>query len=442
MSATIAGFALPVVLIALLIARQYIVVIIGVATFAAYYFWGDGELMNVIYDMWDASNREVLLSVPLYILAGAIMSQGSIAERLINLMRALMRPVPGGLAVAALLACGIFAAISGSSIVTLLAVGSIMYPALIAAGYQRTFSIGMLCAGGTLGIIIPPSIPLILYGIMTQASIADLFIAGIGPGLVLLGVFIIYSMAVNWTRDRGQWWSANEILSSFIQSIGALLTPVIILGGIYSGYFTPTESAAVAVLTAILVESLVHKHGFMYLVRGDIKNFNGSISEMGRLIWRTVGETSTMMGSLFPILALALSLNVFLTYQQVPNQLVEWLTGYIDSKFMFILLVNLFLLVVGCFLDSGSAILILSPLLPPMAQSYGMDLVHFGIMMTVNLEIGYLTPPMGLNIIVAMGAFREDFVTIIKGVWPFLILMIIVLWIVAFYPPLSLFLIK
>ncbi len=442
MSATIAGFALPVVLIALLIARQNIVVIIGVATFAAYYFWGDGELMNVIYDMWDASNREVLLSVPLYILAGAIMSQGSIAERLINLMRALMRPVPGGLAVAALLACGIFAAISGSSIVTLLAVGSIMYPALIAAGYQRTFSIGMLCAGGTLGIIIPPSIPLILYGIMTQASIADLFIAGIGPGLVLLGVFIIYSMAVNWTRDRGQWWSANEILSSFIQSIGALLTPVIILGGIYSGYFTPTESAAVAVLTAILVESLVHKHGFMYLVRGDIKKFNGSISEMGRLIWRTVGETSTMMGSLFPILALALSLNVFLTYQQVPNQLVEWLTGYIDSKFMFILLVNLFLLVVGCFLDSGSAILILSPLLPPMAQSYGMDLVHFGIMMTVNLEIGYLTPPMGLNIIVAMGAFREDFVTIIKGVWPFLILMIIVLWIVAFYPPLSLFLIK
>ncbi len=442
MSATIAGFALPVVLIALLIARQNIVVIIGVATFAAYYFWGDGELMNVIYDMWDASNREVLLSVPLYILAGAIMSQGSIAERLINLMRALMRPVPGGLAVAALLACGIFAAISGSSIVTLLAVGSIMYPALIAAGYQRTFSIGMLCAGGTLGIIIPPSIPLILYGIMTQASIADLFIAGIGPGLVLLGVFIIYSMAVNWTRDRGQWWSANEILSSFIQSIGALLTPVIILGGIYSGYFTPTESAAVAVLTAILVESLVHKHGFMYLVRGDIKKFNGSISEMGRLIWRTVGETSTMMGSLFPILALALSLNVFLTYQQVPNQLVEWLTGDIDSKFMFILLVNLFLLVVGCFLDSGSAILILSPLLPPMAQSYGMDLVHFGIMMTVNLEIGYLTPPMGLNIIVAMGAFREDFVTIIKGVWPFLILMIIVLWIVAFYPPLSLFLIK
>jgi len=442
MSATIAGFALPVVLIALLIARQNIVVILGVATFAAYYFWGGGELMNVVYDMWDASNREVLLSVPLYILAGAIMSQGSIAARLIDLMRALMRPVPGGLSVAALLACGIFAAISGSSIVTLLAVGSIMYPALIAAGYQRTFSIGMLCAGGTLGIIIPPSIPLILYGIMTQASIADLFIAGVGPGLTLLGVFIIYSMFVNWTRDRGTWWSLHELGTSFIRSIGALLTPVVILGGIYSGYFTPTESAAVAVLTAIFVETFVHKNGFMRLVRGDIRGFNASVSDMGRLIWRTVGETSTMMGSLFPILAIALSLNVFLTYQQVPNHIVEWLTTYIDSKVMFILLVNLFLLVVGCFLDSGSAILILSPLLPPMAQSYGIDLVHFGIIMTVNLEIGYLTPPMGLNLIVAMGAFREDFVTIIKGVWPFVLLMLAVLVVVSFYPPLSLFLIK
>jgi C4-dicarboxylate transporter DctM subunit len=438
----VAGFALPVVLIALLILRQNIIVILGVATFAAYYFWGGGEVMNVVYDMWEASNRDVLLSVPLYILAGALMSQGSIAARLINLMTALMKPVPGGLAVASLLACGVFAAISGSSIVTLLAVGSIMYPAMIKAGYARTFSIGMLCAGGTLGIIIPPSIPLILYGIMTQASIADLFIAGVGPGLMLLGVFIGYSIIVNWNRDRGQWWSLKEITSAFVNALGALLTPVVILGGIYSGYFTPTESAAVAVLTAILVEALVHKHGFTNVARGQWNALGKTMSDMGALIWRTVGETSTMMGGLFPILAIALSLNVFLTYEQVPNQIVEWLTAYIDSKVTFLLLVNLFLLVVGCFLDAGSAILILSPLLPPMAQSYGIDLVHFGIMMTVNLEIGYLTPPMGLNLIVAMGAFKEDFVTICKGVLPFIALMIIVLMIIAFYPPLSLFLIQ
>ena len=438
----VAGFALPIVLIGLLFLRQNIVVLLGVATFAAYYFWGGGEIMNVVYDMWDASNREVLLSVPLYILAGSIMSQGSIAERLINLMKALMKPIPGGLALSSLMACGIFAAISGSSIVTLLAVGSIMYPALIKAGYDRKFAIGMLCAGGTLGIIIPPSIPLILYGIMTQASIADLFIAGIGPGLTLLGAFMLYSLVLNWNRDRGGWWSLTEIWSALKDSIWSLLTPFVILGGIYSGYFTPTESAAVAVLTAVLVEVLAHKHGFMQLVRGNFGGFKHTCSDMGKLIWRVVGETSTMMGSLFPILAVALSLNVFMTYQQIPNQIVEWLTGYIDSKFMFLILVNLLLLVVGCFLDSGSAILILSPLLPPMAQTYGIDLVHFGIIMNVNLEIGYLTPPMGINLIVAMGAFKEEFLTIVRGVIPFILIMLVILWVISVYPPLSLFMIK
>jgi C4-dicarboxylate transporter DctM subunit len=392
--------------------------------------------------MWDASNREVLLSVPLYILAGAIMSQGSIAERLINLMKALMRPIPGGLALASLLACGIFAAISGSSIVTLLAVGSIMYPALLKAGYDRKFAIGMLCAGGTLGIIIPPSIPLILYGIMTQASIADLFIAGIGPGILLLGAFMLYALILNWRRDRGGLWSLREIGRALVDSVWALLTPVVILGGIYSGYFTPTESAAVAVLTAILVETLAHRHGLVHLMRGDMAGLGQTWRDMGHLVWRVVGETSTMMGGLFPLLALALSLNVFMTYEQVPNQLVEWLTTFIDSKVMFLILVNLFLLVVGCFLDSGSAILILSPLLPPMAQTYGIDLVHFGIIMNVNLEIGYLTPPMGINLIVAMGAFKEEFLTIVRGVLPFIGIMLVCLWIISLFPQISLFMIQ
>ncbi|MDX2222956.1 MAG: TRAP transporter large permease [Rhodospirillaceae bacterium] len=437
----VAGVALPFVLAALIILRQNIIVLLGVATFAAYYFWGGGEVMNVVYDMWDASNREVLLSVPLYILAGAIMSQGSIAERLINLMKALMRPIPGGLALASLLACGIFAAISGSSIVTLLAVGSIMYPALLKAGYDRKFAIGMLCAGGTLGIIIPPSIPLILYGIMTQASIADLFIAGIGPGLMLLGAFMLYSLIVNWHRDRGGMWSPREIVQAAKDSIWALMTPFVILGGIYSGYFTPTESAAVAVLTAILVETLAHRHGFVHLMRGNMAGLGQTWRDMGNLVWRVVGETSTMMGGLFPVLALALSLNVFMTYEQVPNQLVEWLTGFIDSKVMFLILVNLFLLVVGCFLDAGSAILILSPLLPPMAQTYGIDLIHFGIIMNVNLEIGYLTPPMGINLIVAMGAFKEEFLTIVRGVLPFIGIMVVCLWIIAMFPQISLFMI-
>jgi C4-dicarboxylate transporter DctM subunit len=397
--------------------------------------------MNVVYDMWDASNREVLLSIPLYILAGTIMSKGSIASRLIILMRSITAPIPGGLAIAGLLSCGVFAAISGSSAVTLLAVGSIMYPALIQEGYSRPFSIGMLCAGGTLGIIIPPSIPLILYGVMTQASIADLFLAGTGPAILLLCVLSFYAMAINWSK-RGKLWNFREIFINFKGAAFALLTPFVILGGIYSGYFTPTESAAVAVLTALSVEIFAHKNGFIHLVSGKLGALWKTIKDSTVLVWDVVGETSSLMGSLFPILTIALSLNVFMTYEQIPGLIVNAMTSFIDSKLIFLFMTNILLLAVGLFLDIGSAILILSPLLPPMASDYGMDMIHFGIMMIVNLEIGYLTPPMGLNIIIAMGAFRENFLTIVKGVLPFIFLMIICLIIVMFVPKLSLFLIK
>ena len=435
------GILLAIILITLLILRMNIIVILGVATFWAYYFYGGGELMNVVYDMWDASNREVLLSIPLYILAGTIMSKGSIASRLITLMRSITAPIPGGLAIAGLLSCGVFAAISGSSAVTLLAVGSIMYPALIQEGYSRPFSIGMLCAGGTLGIIIPPSIPLILYGVMTQASIADLFLAGTGPAILLLSVLSFYAMAVNWSK-RGKLWNFREIFIHFKGAVFALLTPFVILGGIYSGYFTPTESAAVAVLTALSVEIFAHKNGFMHLATGKLGALWKTIKESTLLVWDVVGETSSLMGSLFPILTIALSLNVFMTYEQIPGLIVNAMTSFIDSKLIFLFMTNILLLAVGLFLDIGSAILILSPLLPPMANDYGMDMIHFGIMMIVNLEIGYLTPPMGLNIIIAMGAFRENFLTIVKGVLPFIFLMIICLIIVMFVPKLSLFLIK
>ena len=435
------GIILAIILITLLILRMNIIVLLGVATFWSYYFYGGGELMNVVYDMWDASNREVLLSIPLYILAGTIMSKGSIAARLIKLMRAITAPVPGGLAIAGLLSCGVFAAISGSSAVTLLAVGSIMYPALIEEGYSRPFSIGMLCAGGTLGIIIPPSIPLILYGVMTQESIADLFLAGTGPAILLLFALSCYAMIINRSR-RGKFWNLSDITLSLKQAIFALLTPFVILGGIYSGYFTPTESAAVAVLTALAVEIFAHKRGLILLVSGKINQLKQTLKESTLLVWNVVGETSSLMGSLFPILTIALSLNVFMTYEQIPALIVEAMTSFIDSKLLFLFMTNIFLLAVGLFLDIGSAILILSPLLPPMASDYGMNMIHFGIMMIVNLEIGYLTPPMGLNIIIAMGAFREDFLTIVKGVLPFILIMIACLIVVMFVPKLSLFLIK
>jgi C4-dicarboxylate transporter, DctM subunit len=421
--AAMTGAGLALLVLALLALRQSLMVVLGCAAAYAYLAWGDGVVANIVLDGWDALNRDVLLSIPLYLLAGNIMAEGAIATRLVRFMRAVTGPVPGGLAIATVLSCAIFAAIVGSSAVTLLAVGSIMYPALLAAGYSRSFSLGIVCAGGTLGIIIPPSIPLILYGVMTNTSIADLFLAGVGPGLLLVGLFAAYSIAVNWQR-RLPSWNLRELRDALSSGAWSLMLPVIILGGIYSGYFTATESAAVALVYALFVEMVIHRELDL------------------RALFRVTGDTTRLLGSLFPVLMMALSLNVFLSYQQVPEQIVGVLSQWLQGPTSFLIVTNLLLLAVGAVMDIGSAILILAPILQPVAQAQGLDPVHFGIMMTVNLEIGYLTPPMGLNLIVAMSAFREDFWVICRAVLPFMLIMLVALVIVATTPQLSLFLLR
>jgi C4-dicarboxylate transporter, DctM subunit len=418
---SVAGLALFAAIAALLTLRQYLVIVLAFVAAFAWYVWGDGRIDNIIVDGWDSLGQEVLLPIPLYMLAGAIMAEGGIAQRLIRVMQAIAGPIPGGLAVATCLSCGLFAAIVGSSTVTLLAIGTIMFPALLKAGYSRSFSLGLICAGATLGIIIPPSIPLILYGVMTQTSIADLFLAGVGPGLLILAMFAAYSIATNW-RLRQNRWDAAELRASLKDGIWALLMPVLILGGIYSGQFTATESAAVAVVYALIVELAIYR-------------------KIGaRQLLSITTDTTKLLGGLFPVLLMALSLNKFLAFQQVPGQAVELLSGVIDSPTSFILITNVLLLFVGCLMDIGSAILILSPILQPLAEAQGMHPVHFGIMMTVNLEIGYLTPPMGLNLIVAMTAFKESFGNVCRAALPFIGIMLIALVIVAFWPALSLFL--
>ena len=419
----IAALCLPLIVLALFALRQNLLVVLGIVTGYAYAVWGGGVLTNIVVDAWDAVNKDILLSIPLYILAGNVMSRGAMAGRLIRVMRAVSAPVPGGLAIAAVMSCALFAAVSGSGTVTLLAVGGVIYPALLAAGYSKSFSIGALCAAGTLGIIIPPSIPLILYGIMTQTSIADLFIAGLGPAAVLLTLMTGYAVISN-LHMPATGWSGAELRAALRAGIWALLMPVLILGGIYSGYFTATESAAVAVVYAIGVETLVYRElGFSDLY--DI-----------------IGQTTRLLGSLFPVLMLALSLNVFLAYQQVPELLVATLGDLVTSRTGFLIGMNVFLLGIGCIMDIGSAILILAPVLQPLAAAQGIDPVHFGIIVVVNLEIGYLTPPLGLNLIVAMTVFREGFWMICRAVLPFVGLMLFGLLIVAFVPELSLFLVR
>ena len=414
---------LVAIVLVLLALRQYIVVVLGAVAAYVYLVWGDGRIDNIVIDGWDALNQDVLLPIPLYMLAGSIMAEGAIAERLIRVMRAVAGPIPGGLAVATCLSCGLFAAIVGSSTVTLLAVGTIMYPALLRGGYSKSFSLGLICAGATLGIIIPPSIPLILYGVMTATSISDLFLAGVGPGLLLLSLFAIYSVARNWRLRSGE-WSVKELTVALREGIWAILMPVIILGGIYSGVFTATESAAIAVVYALIVELAIYR-------KLDLRG-----------LLRVTSETTRLLGGLFPVLMMALALNKFLTFEQIPNQMVALLEQVFATPTGFLLATNALLIVVGCVMDIGSAILILAPILQPVAEAQGMNPVHFGIMMTVNLEIGYLTPPMGLNIIVAMTAFRENFWFICKAVLPFIALMLIGLIVVAAWPPLSLFLLK
>jgi C4-dicarboxylate transporter DctM subunit len=406
-------------IVLLMVLRQPVLVLLGCAALFVYSVWGDGRPEYAVYDVWFAVNQEVLLAIPLFVLAGAIMSKGTIAERIINLMREVTRPIPGGLALAAVLSCAGFAAISGSAAVTLLAVGGIMYKALIEGGYTKSFAIGALCSGGVLGIIIPPSIPLILYGYITQVSIAQLFLAGIGPAMVLVAIFAAYGFILNFKRREGG-WRISGFLYALRRSIFALPIPLIILGGIYGGIFTVTEAAAVAVVVAVFVEVVLHRD----LSMTDLKGV-------------TV-ESSKLLGSLYPVLAFAFALNVFLTAEGVPQSLVAQLNGVIDGKVEFMLMANALLLVVGMVIDVGSATLVLAPLLQPLAEAQGIDPVHFGIVMIVNLGIGYLTPPLGLNLIVAMAAFKEGFWTVTKAVLPFIGLMFAGLMVIAFVPEIAL----
>ncbi len=385
--------------------------------------WGDGRLEYLVEDMWISLDNDLLLAIPMFLIAGNIMTRGSIAKRLIRVTMLATDPLPGGMGVATVLSCALFAAISGSSPVTLLAVGAILYPALREAGYSKRFSLGAITSGGTLGIVIPPSIPLIVYGLVTEKSVADLFIAGIGPGILLTAVLAGYSFWVN-RHLPSKSFDLPAFVIALKEGIWSMLLPVILLGGIYSGYFSPTEAAAVALAYGLLVEAFIHRE----LSFADFR--------------KTTLDTAVMLGMLFPIIAVALSLKSVLTIERVPHESAMWITSITESKIAFLIAVNLLLLVIGCFIDVISAILILAPLLLVPAMSYGIDPIHFGVMMVINLEIGFLTPPIGLNLFVATTAFREKFSEICLSVLPFMALIVTVLMMVTFIPGISLWLLR
>jgi C4-dicarboxylate transporter DctM subunit len=402
------------VLLLLVLRQPLLVILMSVAAFV-HVVWGRAQLDYIIEDMWVGLDKEVILSIPLFILCGNVMTRGSIAQRLIDILAAATKPLPGGLAVACILSCAVFAAISGSSIVTMLAIGSVMYPAMKQAGYNLQFTLGAIMSGGTLGIIIPPSIPMIIYGLVTETSVTDLFVAGFGPGILLTIALSAYSVWFNWHMPTERFDLAH-FKTAFKEGIWAVMMPVILLGGIYSGYFTATEAAAVALCYAMLIEIFIYRE----LRLSDF--------------YHVVLETSKLGGSLFPVLAVALSLNIILTEHRVPQMLVTWMQGYITSPLMFMLMVNILLLIVGCLMTTGEAILVLAPLLAPLAAAYGYDKVVFGLIMILNLEIGYLTPPVGLNLIVAMTAFKQPFGLLCRAAVPFIAVMLVCLVTVIWQP--------
>ena len=416
-----ASLGLLALILFLLLVRQNIVVILLCAVGYVHMFWGKGVIAYLIEDLWIAVDNDALLAVPMFLIAGQVMTRGSIASRLVALMTAATRRIPGGLAISTILSCAIFAAISGSSPVTMLAIGSIMLPALLNAGYERRFSLGALASGGTLGILIPPSIPLIIYGVVTEVSIYELFIAGIIPGLlVTLGL----SGYAYWaSRHRpAEVFSAAEFWGALRDGIWALLMPVILIGGIYTGYFSPTEAAAVAVAYGALVESFIYRE----------------------LKWQdyydALVDSARLLGMLIPIVAVALSLKTLLTIEQVPQNMAAFVSDSVSSKVAFLLAVNVMLLIVGCLFEALAAILVLGPLLMVAGQAYGIDPVHMGVIMVINLEIGFLTPPVGLNLIVATTAFGAKFKEMCIAVLPYIAVLLVVLMIVSFVPETALFL--
>ena len=409
-------------ILVLILTGQPLFVLVGVICGYCFKFIGEEEIQNMASDMFYAGDKEILLAIPLFVLAGNLMTQGSISKRLIRLASAVTAPIPSGMAIASVLSCAVFAAISGSSPVTLIAVGTILYPALIEKNYSKKLSIGMLSAGGTLGIIIPPSIPMIIFAIMAGVSVTKLFIAGVGPGLLLTGLLISYAIAVGpGMKARGE-WNSKEVLSSLKSGILSLLMPVVILGGIYSGFFTATESAGIAVLYAVVVELFIHR---------ELKI---------KMLPKIFSDTAEMLGTIFIILVLAVSLNKFMTYQQIPQTLVDSISGFVSGKISFLIMVNIMLLIVGCVMDIMSAILILAPILTPMAEAFGINPIHFGILMIVNLEIGYLTPPVGINLFVASGIFNESIGEVIKAILPLIAVLLVGLILITFIPQISLFL--
>ena len=365
-----------------------------------------------------------LMAIPFFILAGNLMEAGGISQRLVEFAKSIVGGVQGGLACSCVLTCMIFASVSGSSVATTFAIGAIIIPAMLRHGYPRPFAASLQATSAELGVIVPPSIPLILYGVSAEVSIGELFVAGIGPGLLIAAALMAYVYLT--CRARG--WGADDregrmpVLAATRHAAWALVMPVIIIGGIYRGVFTPTEASAVAVVYALIVGALVHR----------------------ALGWREGWDAlrrSVISSSIIMFIIAAAGLFSFLiTRAGVPAAIGAWIGAIIEDPLLFLLVVNAFLFVVGMFIETSAAIIVLAPILAPIAIAFGIDPVHFGLVMVINLALGMITPPFGVNLFAACQVAEIPLERIIGRLVPFVLVVIACLGVVTYVPTLTLFL--
>ena len=401
-----------------------IAISMGLASALAIWFDGGTPLVVLVQRSFTSIDSFPLMAIPFFILAGTLMEFGGISKRLISFANALTGHFAGGLAIVTVVTSMFFAAISGSSAATTAALGSILIPAMISRGYHRNFAGSVQAVSGELGVIIPPSIPLILYGVSAGVSIGDLFMAGMIPG-ILIGLSLILTVYViakkrNYPREEKK--SLSEIWEAFKDAFLALLMPVIILGGIYGGIFTPTEAAGVAVAYAFIVGVFIYR---------EIK-----LKQLLFIFTQSSITTSIVMF----IIASAGLFGWILTREGVPQDVAGFLTGISDNPIVFLLIVNVFLIIVGMFMETNASIIILTPLLVPVAIQLGVDPVHFGIIMIVNLAIGMCTPPLGINLFIASEIAKIRLEQITRGMLPFYIVLVAVLLLITYIPQISLFL--
>jgi C4-dicarboxylate transporter DctM subunit len=416
------------ILAAVLLTGTPIAIAIIATVMLSLIFFTNVPMLVIVQQMFSAADSFTLMAIPFFVLSGNIMTAGGISRRLIRVATAVFGSMSGGLAIAATMACAFFAAISGSSPATVAAIGSIMIPALMKAKYSEKFSVGIITAAGSLGIMIPPSIPMVVYGLATGEPIGKLFMAGVIPGLVTAGVFAVMcyiagkKSGADTLEDAKPKIDAQEIASAMKEGFWGLLMPLIVLGGIYSGVFTPTEAAAVAVIYSAFVGSFIYR---------DIK-----LKDYIGILTASASVSAMIM---FIIIA-ANAFSWYLTSQTIPQQIATWIVSVAPQPWMFLMAVNILLLIVGTFMEPNSAILVLAPLFYPIVQAMNINPIHFGIIMVYNLELGLLTPPLGLNLFVSSGMTGFALSRVVRAVIPFIIAMLLLLILFTYVPIISTFL--